>query len=198
MDFAAIGSIFFTMVLVDNYILVKFLGICPFLGVSKKLNSAVGMSGAVIFVMVLATLVTWPIYMYILQPYNLEYLQIIIFILIIAVLVQLVETILKKFMPPLYRALGVYLPLITTNCAVLGAANLNILKDYTYVESIFSALGAGVGFMLAMVLFVGVRGRLETAKTPKCFEGLPITLVSAAIVSLSFMGFGGVVTNLFG
>ncbi len=198
MDVSAIVAIFFTMVLVDNYILVKFLGICPFLGVSKKLNSAVGMSGAVIFVMVLATLVTWPVYMLLLKPLNLEYLQIIIFILIIAVLVQLVEIVLKKFMPPLYKALGVYLPLITTNCAVLGAANLNILKDYTYIESIFSSLGAGVGFMLAMVLFVGVRGRLETAKTPKCFEGLPITLVSAAIVSLSFMGFGGVVTNLFG
>ncbi len=198
MEMSTIASIFFTMVLVDNYILVKFLGICPFLGVSKKLDSAVGMSGAVIFVMVLATLVTWPVYMYVLKPYNLEYLQIIIFILIIAVLVQLVEITLKKFMPPLYRALGVYLPLITTNCAVLGAANLNILKDYTYVESLISSFGAGVGFMLAMVLFVGVRGRLETAKTPKCFEGLPITLVSAAIVSLSFMGFGGVITNIFG
>ncbi len=198
MEMSTIASIFFTMVLVDNYILVKFLGICPFLGVSKKLDSAVGMSGAVIFVMFLATLVTWPVYMYVLTPLNLEYLQIIIFILIIAVLVQLVEITLKKFMPPLYRALGVYLPLITTNCAVLGAANLNILKDYTYAQSLVSSLGAGVGFMLAMVLFVGVRGRLETANTPKCFEGLPITLVSAAIVSLSFMGFGGVITNIFG
>ncbi len=198
MDIAGIVSIFFTMVLVDNYVLVKFLGICPFLGVSKKLNSAVGMSGAVIFVMFLATAVTWPVYTFLLKPNGLEYLQIIIFILIIAVLVQLVETTLKKYVPPLYKALGVYLPLITTNCAVLGVANANILQELNFVQSLASALGAGVGFMLAMVLFVGVRNRIESAKPPKCFEGLPLTLVSASIVSLSFMGFGGIIQNIFG
>ncbi len=197
-DFTNLAAIFFTMVLVDNYVLVKFLGICPFLGVSKKLNSAVGMSGAVIFVMFLATLVTQPLYNYLLLPNGLEYLQIIVFILIIAILVQLVEIVLKKFMPPLYRALGVYLPLITTNCAVLGVANSNILKAYSLPQSLVAAVGAGVGFMLAMVLFVGVRRRLETAKPPKCFDGLPLTLVSAAIVSLSFGGFGGIINNIFG
>ena len=169
-----LAMIFFSMILVNNYVLVQFLGICPFLGVSKKLDSAVGMSAAVIFVMALATSVTWPIYTYLLEPNGMAYLQTIVFILIIAVLVQLVEIILKKFMPPLYKALGVYLPLITTNCAVLG-----------------------VGFMVAMVLFSGVRKRLEDAQPPKCFEGLPITLVAASVTSLSFMGFGGVIENIF-
>ncbi|MEG2931133.1 MAG: RnfABCDGE type electron transport complex subunit A, partial [Ruthenibacterium sp.] len=177
-----LASIFFSMILVNNYVLVKFLGICPFLGVSKKLDSAVGMSAAVIFVMVLSTAVTWPVYTYLLVPLGLAYLQTIVFILIIAVLVQLVEIILKKFMPPLYQALGVYLPLITTNCAVLGVTILTIDNGYTYAESLVCALGAGVGFMVAMVLFAGVRSRLETANPPKCFEGLPITLVSASMV----------------
>ncbi|MEG1175291.1 MAG: RnfABCDGE type electron transport complex subunit A [Ruthenibacterium sp.] len=193
-----LASIFFSMILVNNYVLVKFLGICPFLGVSKKLDSAVGMSAAVIFVMVLSTAVTWPVYTYLLVPLRLAYLQTIVFILIIAVLVQLVEIILKKFMPPLYQALGVYLPLITTNCAVLGVTILTIDNGYTYAESLVCALGAGVGFMVAMVLFAGVRSRLETANPPKCFEGLPITLVSASMVSLSFMGFGGIIEKIFG
>ena len=193
-----LASIFFSMILVNNYVLVKFLGICPFLGVSKKLDSAVGMSGAVIFVMVLATAATWPVYTYLLVPMGLAYLQTIVFILIIAVLVQLVEIVLKKFMPPLYKALGVYLPLITTNCAVLGVTILNIDSGYTYVESLVCAFGAGVGFMLAMVLFAGVRSRLELAKPPKCFDGLPITLVAASMVSLSFMGFGGIIEKIFG
>ncbi|MEG0768516.1 MAG: RnfABCDGE type electron transport complex subunit A [Ruthenibacterium sp.] len=193
-----LASIFFSMILVNNYVLVKFLGICPFLGVSKKLDSAVGMSAAVIFVMVLSTAVTWPVYTYLLVPLGLAYLQTIVFILIIAVLVQLVEIILKKFMPPLYQALGVYLPLITTNCAVLGVTILTIDNGYTYAESLVCALGAGVGFMVAMVLFAGVRSRLETANPPKCFEGLPITLVSASMVSLSFMGFGGIIEKIFG
>ena len=177
-----LAMIFFSMILVNNYVLVQFLGICPFLGVSKKLDSAVGMSAAVIFVMALATSVTWPIYTYLLEPNGMAYLQTIVFILIIAVLVQLVEIILKKFMPPLYKALGVYLPLITTNCAVLGVT---------------ISVGAGVGFMVAMVLFSGVRKRLEDAQPPKCFEGLPITLVAASVTSLSFMGFGGVIENIF-
>lgn len=208
MEFASkLAMIFFSMILVNNYVLVKFLGICPFLGVSKKLNSAVGMSFAVIFVMALATAVTFPIQIFLLNPNGLGYLQTIVFILVIAVLVQLVEIAMKKFLPPLYNALGVYLPLITTNCAVLGVTILNIDSysadaasvgfGYAYAEAMVCAVGAGVGFLLAMVLFAGVRARLQTAKTPKCFDGLPITLVAAAIVSLSFMGFGGVIENIF-
>ncbi len=197
MNMTELGAIFFAMILVNNYVLVQFLGICPFLGVSKKLNSAVGMSGAVIFVMFLATLVTWPVYTYVLAPNGFEYLQTIVFILTIAVLVQVVELTVKKLMPPLYKALGVYLPLITTNCAVLGVTILNIDSNYSYAESLVSALGAGIGFMIAMVLFAGVRGRLESAKPPKSFEGLPLTLIAAAMVSLSFMGFGGIIETLF-
>lgn len=193
-----LAAIFFSMIFVDNYVLSKFLGICPFLGVSKKLNSAVGMSVAVTVVMVIATAATWPIYHYILVPNGLEYMQTIVFILIIAVLVQLLEIILKKFLPPLYAALGVYLPLITTNCAILGVTILNIDNGYTFPEALVCAAGAGIGFLLAMVLFSGVRSRLEEAKPPKCFEGLPITLVAASMVSLSFMGFGGIIEAIFG
>ena len=201
-----LAAIFFTMILVNNYVLVQFLGICPFLGVSKKLDSAFGMSCAVVFVMVLATAVTWPIQTFLLTPvdpatgdlkWDLGYLQTIVFILVIAVLVQLIEIAMKKYMPPLHKALGVYLPLITTNCAVLGVTILNIDNGYNFVESIVCAAGVGFGFMLAMVLFSGVRQRLEDAQPPKCFEGLPITLVSAAIVSLSFTGFGGIVDAIF-
>jgi electron transport complex protein RnfA len=195
---AKLASIFFTMILVDNYVLAKFLGICPFLGVSKKLDSAVGMSLAVTFVMVMATAVTWPIYMGILAPNGLEYLQTIVFILIIAILVQLLENFLKKFIPALYKALGVYLPLITTNCTILGVTILNLDNGYNFIESIVCAAGAGIGFLVAMVLFSGVRRKVEQAVTPKCFEGLPITLVAAAMTSMSFMGFGGVVTAIFG
>lgn len=193
-----LAAIFFSMIFVDNYVLSKFLGICPFLGVSKKLNSAVGMSVAVTVVMVIATAVTWPIYYYMLVPNGLEYMQTIVFILVIAVLVQLLETILKKFLPPLYAALGVYLPLITTNCAILGVTILNIDNGYNFAEALVCAAGAGIGFLLAMVLFSGVRSRLEEAKPPKCFEGLPITLVAASMVSLSFMGFGGIIEAIFG
>ena len=193
--------IFFTMVLVQNYVLVKFLGICPFLGVSKKLDSAVGMSLAVTFVMVMATAVTWPIQMFVLTPasgaWDLGYLQTIVFILVIAILVQLLENFLKKFIPSLYKALGVYLPLITTNCAILGVTILNIDNGYSFAESIVCAAGSGIGFLVAMVLFSGVRRRVEEAETPKCFEGLPITLVAAAMTSLSFMGFGGIVESIF-
>ena len=199
-----LASIFFTMILVDNYVLAKFLGICPFLGVSKKLDSAVGMSLAVTFVMVLATAATWPIQMFLLTPAGSEgtsrdmgYLQTIVFILIIAILVQLLENFLKKFIPALYKSLGVYLPLITTNCTILGVTILNIDNGYNFIESVVCAAGAGLGFLLAMVLFSGVRRRVEQAVTPKCFEGLPITLVSAAITSLSFMGFGGIVEAIF-
>ena len=193
-----LASIFFTMILVENYVLVKFLGICPFLGVSKKLDSAVGMSLAVTFVMVLATAATWHIYTFILDPHGLAYLQTIVFILIIAILVQLLENFLKKFVPSLYKALGVYLPLITTNCTILGVTILNLDNGYNFIESIVCAAGAGIGFLVAMVLFSGVRRRVEQAQPPKCFEGLPITLVAAAMVSLSFMGFGGIVEAIFG
>ena len=203
-----LASIFFSMILVNNYVLVKFLGICPFLGVSKKLDSAVGMSCAVIFVMVLATLVTFPIQIFLLDANDLGYLQTIVFILIIAVLVQLIEIILKKYMPPLYNSLGVYLPLITTNCCVLGVTVLNVDNyaadvvkygfGFAYAEALICAAGAGFGFMLAMVLFSGVRKRVEAANCPECFKGLPITLVSASITSLSFMGFGGIIENIFG
>ena len=190
-------SILLTAILTENFVLCKFLGICPFLGVSKKLNTAVGMSGAVIFVMALATAVTYPINKYLLVANGLGYLQTIVFILVIAALVQLVELILKKFMPPLYEALGIYLPLITTNCAVLGVVLLNITKEYKFAQSMINSVGAGIGFMLAMVIFSGVRSRLEGADIPKFLQGLPIVLIAASIVSLSFMGFTGLVDGIF-
>ena len=177
--------------LVNNFVLSQFLGICPFLGVSKKLNSAVGMSLAVIFVMLMATAATWPIYMFVLVPADLAYLQTIVFILIIAALVQLVEITLKRFVPPLYKSLGIYLPLITTNCAVLGVSILNIDKGYGFIESMVNSFGAGCGFLLAMVMFAGVRSRLEGADIPQSLKGLPITLVAASLVSVSFVGFQG-------
>ena len=199
-----LASIFFTMILVDNYVLAKFLSICPFLGVSKQLDRAAGLSLAVPFVMVMATAAPWPIYTLLLVPEgtegttrDLSYLQTIVFILIIAILVQLLENFLKKFVPALYKALGVYLPLITTNCTILGVTILNLDNGYNFVESIVCAAGAGIGFLVAMVLFSGVRRRVEQAVTPKCFEGLPITLVAAAVTSLSFMGFGGIVDAIF-
>ena len=199
---AKLAIIFFTMILTNNYVLVNFLGICPFLGVSKRLDSAVGMSLAVTFVMVLATAATWPIQMFLLTPesgaWDMGYLQTIVFILIIAVLVQLLESILKKYIPALYKSLGVYLPLITTNCTILGVTVLNIDNGYDFLESIVCAAGAGIGYLVAMVLFSGVRRRVEEAMPPKCFKDLPITLVAAAMVSLSFMGFGGIVENIFG
>ena len=184
-------------ILSENFVLSKFLGICPFLGVSKKLNTSIGMSAAVTFVMVLATAVTYPIYAWILVPNGLDYLQTIVFILIIAALVQMVESVLKKYMPPLYNSLGIYLPLITTNCAVLGVTILNFTKELNYGEALINSLGAGLGFGLAMVLFSGVRSRLESCDIPKSLQGLPITLIAAALVSLSFLGFGGIANNLF-
>ena len=186
-----------TSVLVENVVLAKFLGCCPFLGVSKKLDSAVGMSSAVIFVMLMATAVTWPIYTYLLAPNGLEYLQTIVFILVIAALVQMLEFILKKYMKSLYKALGVYLPLITTNCAVLGCTLLNLENHYNFLESLVNALGSGLGFMLAMVLFAGVRSKMESVEFPKSFQGIPITLVAASIVSMSFMGFASVADGIF-
>ena len=190
-------SILLTAILTQNFVLSKFLGICPFLGVSKKLNTAAGMSAAVIFVMALATAVTYPINT-LLVKFDLEYLQTIVFILVIAALVQLVEIILKKYIPSLYQALGIYLPLITTNCAVLGVVILNIDNVYGFAQSMFNSVGAGLGFMLAMVMFAGVRERLESCDIPKFLKGLPITLVAASLVSVSFLGFTGIVENIFG
>ncbi|MDO4830232.1 MAG: electron transport complex protein RnfA [Clostridia bacterium] len=189
--------ILLSAVFINNYVLSRFLGICPFLGVSKKLNQATGMSIAVIFVMLISTAVTYPIQKLLLEPNGLEYLQTIVFILVIAALVQLVEIILKRYMPALHKALGVYLPLITTNCAVLGVTILNIDEGYTFAESMVNSLGSGLGFFLAMVMFSGVRSKLEGADIPKAFQGLPITLVAASITSLSFLGFGGIIENLF-
>ena len=183
-------------VLVNNYVLQQFLGICPFLGVSKKFDQASGMGIAVTFVMLCATAATWPIYTYALVPLKLEYLQTIVFILVIAALVQFVEIVLKKFIPALHRSLGVYLPLITTNCAVLGVTLNNITDGYNFIESMISSLGVGLGFLLAMVLFAGVRSRMENCPSPKPFKGIPITLVAASIVALAFFGFAGVVENL--
>ena len=179
-------------ILTNNYVLAKTTGICPFLGVSKKFQQAAGMGVAVIFVMLCATAATWPIYTYLLKKFDLVYLQTIVFILVIASLVQFVEIVLKKFMPPLYKSLGVYLPLITTNCAVLGIANENISKGYNFVTSMVSSLGVGLGFLLAMVLFAGVRSRIENCPAPKSFRGIPITLVAAAIVAMAFYGFKGI------
>lgn len=201
MNVQQLVAVFLAAILTENYVLSKFLGICPFLGVSKKVNTAVGMSAAVTFVMVLATAVTYPIYENLLVPNDLSYLQTIVFILVIAGLVQLVEIILKKYMPALYNALGIYLPLITTNCAVLGVTMLVLEKasadpSYTYVSALVNALGAGVGFLVAMVMFAGVRQRLEECDIPKCLKGLPITLVAASLVSLSFLGFAGLVDGL--
>ncbi len=189
--FKTLIVILLSSVLVDNYVLSRFLGICPFLGVSKKLGSAVGMSVAVIVVMLMATAATYPLYHFMLEPNDLSYLQTIVFILIIAALVQLVEIVLRRFVPPLYNSLGIYLPLITTNCAVLGVTILNIDSGYTFAQSLVNALGAGLGFLLAMVMFAGVRERLESAEIPEGLKGLPITLVAASIVSVSFLGFQG-------
>ena len=189
--------IFMAGVLVNNYVLQQFLGICPFLGVSKKFDQASGMGIAVTFVMLCATLATFPIYTYVLVPLKLEYLQTIVFILVIAALVQFVEIVLKRFIPALFKALGVYLPLITTNCAVLGVTLNNITDGYNFLESMVSALGCGLGFLLAMVLFSGVRSRIDETEVPHHFKGLPVTLIAASIVSMAFFGFAGVVDNLF-
>lgn len=181
--------------LTNNFVLSKFYGICPFLGVSKKLNTAVGMSAAVIAVMLLATAATYPINKLLISR-NLEYLQTVVFILVIAALVQMVEIILKKFMKPLYNALGIYLPLITTNCAVLGVVLLNAEEEYTFIQAMVNSLGAGLGFMLAMVLFAGVRKKMESCDIPEFLKGLPITLIAASLVSLSFLGFSGIIEGM--
>lgn len=199
MDFAkTVIVILLTGILTENFVLSKFLGVCPFLGVSKNPSSSLGMGAAVTFVMVCAAAVTYPIFYAVLVPLNIEYMQTVAFILVIALFVQLVEMVLKKFLPPLYRSLGVYLPLITTNCAVLGVTILNIDEEYTFIESLINAFGAGVGFLLVMLIFSGVRGRIEKCNVPKALKGTPITLIAASIVSVAFIGFGGIVENIFG
>ena len=182
-------SLLLAGILTDNYVLARTTGICPFLGVSKKFQQALGMGLAVIFVILCATAVTWPIYTYLLVTLKLTYLKTIVFILVIAALVQFVEIVLKKFIPPLYKALGVYLPLITTNCVVLGIAEENISKGRGFATSMVASLGVGVGFLVAMIVFAGVRSRIENCPSPKPFKGIPITLVAAAIVALAFSGF---------
>lgn len=189
--------ILFTAILTENFVLNKFMGICPFLGVSKKMNSALGMSAAVTFVMIMATALTYPIYAFFLDKYDLGYLRVVAFILVIALFVQLVEIIIKRYAKPLYNALGVYLPLITTNCAVLGVTILNIDQEYSFAQSMFNALGAGIGFALALVLFAGVRERVDSSDLPKAFKGVPAMLIAASIVSLSFVGFSGIVDGIF-
>lgn len=195
--FKGLVIILLSSVLVNNYVLSRFLGICPFLGVSKKIDQAAGMGVSVTVVMLLATLVTWPIQRFVLDRFGLGYLQTIVFILIIASLVQILEIFLKKFSPALHQGLGVYLPLITTNCAVLGVAINNITDNYTFIESMVSSLGCGLGFLLAMILFSGIRSRIDENEVPGSFRGVAITLIAASFISLAFMGLAGIVDNIF-
>ena len=197
MDFKPLLVILMSTVLVNNYVLAQFLGCCPFLGVTKLLKNALGMGCSVTFVMILATSATWPMQKFLLEPNGMGFMQIIAFILVIGAMVQFLEMVLKKYIPPLYEALGVYLPLITVNCGLLGVTLVNINKDYSFVESLVNAAGAGLGFLLAMVIFSGIREHTENADPPESFRGLPLTLVSMAILSMSFLGFGGVIENLF-
>lgn len=185
--------IIISAVLVNNYVLLRFLGLCPFLGVSRRFKTAAGMSGAVVFVMTMASVATWLIYRFVLVPFNLVYLQTVTFILVIASLVQLVELALQKLSPALYKALGIYLPLITTNCAVLGVAVLNIQKEYSLLETTVFGFGAALGFGLAMILFSGLRERIDLCDTPLPFRGTAIALITAGLLSLAFMGFTGLV-----
>jgi len=196
-DFKGLIIILLSAVFVDNYVLCRFLGICPFLGVSKKIDQASGMGIAVTVVMLIASVVTWPIQRFVLDTLNMGYLQNIVFILIIATLVQILEMLLKKLSPSLYKGLGVYLPLITTNCAVLGVTINNIIDGYSFIESLASTLGCGLGFLLAMVLFSGLRSRINESNIPVPFRGLAVTLIAASFISLAFMGFNGIIENIF-
>lgn len=180
-------------IFINNFVLAKFLGICPFIGVSRQLDSALGMGMAVTFVLTISSVVTWFIYAHLLVPYELEFLKTIAFILVIAALVQLVELVLKKSSPALYKALGIYLPLITTNCAVLGAASINVQKGYNLLMSTVFGLGAGLGFTLALILMAGIRERLEECNVPKVLRGAPIAFITAGLISLAFMGFAGMI-----
>ena len=192
MDIGVLVGILISSILIENYIFSRFLGICPFLGLSEKPSTAVGMGCAVTFVMTLSTAITWLLYTYVLVPSGLEYLKTIAFILVIASLVQLIEMFLKKSVPSLYSALGIYLPLITTNCAILGAAILCVQNGYNLLESIIFSFGSAVGWTLAIVIFAGVRARIVFADTPKCFKGTPIALVTACLLALAFSGFQGI------
>ena len=183
--------IMFAAILTENFIFSRFYGCCPFLGVSDKPSTALGMGMAVTFVITLSSAATWAVYYYLLVPFNLGYLKTIAFILIIATLVQFIEMFLKKFIPSLYGALGIYLPLITTNCAVLGSALVNIEKGYAFLESVVFGFSAAIGFTLAIVIFAGVRERLRLANPPKCFRGFPILLISAGMAAMAFCGFSG-------
>ena len=185
--------IFISAIFVNNIVLSQFLGICPFLGVSKKVDTAIGMGGAIAFVLTLATIITWCVQKYVLDPFGLQYLQTLAFILVIAALVQMVEIILKKVSPALYQALGIFLPLITTNCAVLGVAILLVQKEYNLGEAVVYAVAVAVGFTLALVLFAGLRERLELENVPKALQGVPIALITAGILAMAFMGFSGLV-----
>jgi len=185
--------IIISTVFINNFVLARFLGVCPFMGVSKKIETAIGMGMAVIFVMTVASAVTWNIQRFVLIPFDLGYLQTIMFILVIASLVQLVEIFIRKASPALYQALGIFLPLITTNCAVLGMAILSIQKDYNFISAITFALGSGIGFTVALLLMAGIRERLEMADVPKPFTGTAAAYVTAGLLSLAFMGFSGMV-----
>lgn len=191
MSLTELVSLSLAAILAENFVLVKFLGICPFLGVSKKTDTAIGMGLAVVFVMGLSSMVTWLVNEFLLLPLGLEYMQTVAFILVIASLVQFIEMFLQKSMPTLYTALGVYLPLITTNCAVLGVALLNIQNNYNFIESVVYGITGGLGFLLAIVLFASIRERLVFADYPKCWDGFPIALVTAGLMALAFMGFSG-------
>ncbi|MCL2392324.1 MAG: RnfABCDGE type electron transport complex subunit A [Oscillospiraceae bacterium] len=198
MDFRGMIVIMMSAVLVNNYVLRKFLGVCPFLGVSKDIKSSMGMGIAIMFVMLLASVVTWPIQTYLLHANGLGFMRTVVFILVIATLVQIVEIVLKRYIPPLYDALGVYLPLMTTNCAILAVTISNVSNELTFAQSMVNAFGSGLGFFLAMVLFTSVRQQTEASQPPEPFKGMPITLISAAILSMAFFAFEGVVENLFG
>lgn len=192
-----IATLLFNTIFVNNVVLAQFLAICSFLGVSRNIKTALSMSYAVIFVLIGATAITWPINNFILERFDMTYLQTLVFILVIAALVQIVETMMKKSLPPLYKALGIYLPLITTNCAILGVTLQNVENTYNYVEALTNALGTGLGYMLAMYIFSSIRTRMEDSNIPKSLTGLPITLIAASIVSVSFFGFKGIAENLF-
>lgn len=191
--FTGIMLLLLSSILVNNFVLSRFLGVCPFLGVSKRVETALGMGFAVTFVMALASVISYLVHYYILVPMNIEYLQTIAFILVIAALVQLVEMALQKLVPPLYSALGVYLPLITTNCAVLGVALINITEGYTFVQTLVHGVGAAIGFTLAIVLYAGIRERLEFSNVPEAMKGFPIALISAGLMAMAFLGFQGLV-----
>jgi len=190
-----LAVIIFSVILINNFVLSRFLGLCPFLGVSREFKSSLSMGAAVIFVMTLASFSTWFIQYYLLVPYNVEFLQTIVFILVIAALVQFVEMVLQKVSPVLQQALGIYLPLITTNCAVLGVCILNIREDYTLLETVVHGAGAGIGFTLAILIMAGIRGRLLLGRVPRCMQGFPISFIVACLMALSFFGFQGFFTH---